>query len=476
VKYRIFISGVQKELKAERRAIKDFVHNDPLCRRYFDVFLFEDIAATGKRPDKVYLNAVKRSSVYIGLFGNEYGAQNAKGLSPTEYEFDYATALNIPRLVFIKNTAGKRLPKMAKLISKAERQLVRRRFTAIPDLTAHVYAGLVQFLEDSGDLHTMPFDAAPCRGADIKDISEEGVSQFLETARTERKFALDKKTPVKKALSHLDLLHEGRPSHAAVLLFGKKPQGFRPLKTAEVKCLHFHTLEVRKPIPSYQIYKETLFEQVDQAVDFVLSKLNRSVTPGKTGSASDVAYEIPRLAVREAIVNAIAHRDYTSNASVQVMLFPDRLEVWNPGELPAGLTPDGLRREHPSIPRNPLICDPLFLAHYAEKAGTGTLDMIALCREAGLPTLDFEQRGNQFVLTIWRDWLTAEKLASLNLNDRQIKAAVFIKEHGGISRKEYVVLAKISPRMAHLDLIDLVHKRLISPVGKGRSVKYVLRK
>ena len=77
---------------------------------------------------------------------------------------------------------------------------------------------------------------------------------------------------------------------------------------------------------------------------------------------------------------------------------------------------------------------------------------------------------------IWRDWLTAEKLASLNLNDRQIKAAVFIKEHGGISRKEYVVLAKISPRMAHLDLVDLVHKRLISPVGKGRSVKYVLRK
>ncbi len=422
------------------------------------------------------MDEVKRSSVYIGLFGNEYGAQDTKGVSPTEYEFNYATDLNIPRLVFIKNTTGKRLSKMAKLISKAERQLVRRRFTAIPDLTAHVYAGLVQFLEDSGDLHAMPFDAAPCRGADIRDISEEAMSQFLETARTERKFALDKKTPVKKALSHLHLLHEGRPSHAAVLLFGKKPQSFRPLKTAEVKCLHFHTLEVRKPIPSYQIYKETLFEQVDQAVDFVLSKLNRSVTPGKTGSASDVAYEIPRLAVREAIVNAIAHRDYTSNASVQVMLFPDRLEVWNPGELPSGLTPDGLRREHPSIPRNPLICDPLFLAHYAEKAGTGTLDMIALCREAGLPTLDFEQRGNQFALTIWRNRLTAKALAGLDLSERQMNAVRYVKENGKITNKEYQENFGLKKRQATDDLKDLEQKGVITKIGiTGRGTYYVLR-
>lgn len=83
-------------------------------------------------------------------------------------------------------------------------------------------------------------------------------------------------------------------------------------------------------------------------------------------------------------MNAVVHRDYTSNASVQVMLFSDRLEVWNPGELPAGLTPEMLRLPHASVPRNPLLAEPLFLARYIEKAGTGTLDMIALCREAGV--------------------------------------------------------------------------------------------
>jgi predicted HTH transcriptional regulator len=98
----------------------------------------------------------------------------------------------------------------------------------------------------------------------------------------------------------------------------------------------------------------------------------------------------------------VVHRDYASNASVQVMLFADRLEVWNPGELPAPLTFARLRRPHASIPHNPLVCEPVFLARYAEKAGSGILDMIALCREAGLPEPEFRADDGQFVQTIWR--------------------------------------------------------------------------
>ena len=113
-------------------------------------------------------------------------------------------------------------------------------------------------------------------------------------------------------------------------------------------------------------------------------------------------YELPREAVAEAIVNAVAHREYTSNASVQVMLFADRLEVWNPGELPAPLTVAELWRPHASIPRNPLIAEPMFLAGHVEKAGSGTLDMIARCRDAGLPEPLFRQDGGQFVQVLQR--------------------------------------------------------------------------
>jgi predicted HTH transcriptional regulator len=93
---------------------------------------------------------------------------------------------------------------------------------------------------------------------------------------------------------------------------------------------------------------------------------------------------------------------YASNASVQVMLFSDRLEVWNPGELPLPMTIEALRKPHASMPRNPLVCDPMFLTRYAEKAGSGVLDMTALCRDAGLPELEFRQTGGPFVQTIWR--------------------------------------------------------------------------
>ena len=129
---------------------------------------------------------------------------------------------------------------------------------------------------------------------------------------------------------------------------------------------------------------------------FVL--LKSAFQPIATASQND------HEAVAEAIVNAVAHRDYTSNASVQVMLFADRLEVWNPGELPPPLTPESLRAPHASasIPRNPLIADPMFLARYAEKAGSGILDMIARCKQAGLPTPEFRQEGGQFVQRLRR--------------------------------------------------------------------------
>ena len=76
--------------------------------------------------------------------------------------------------------------------------------------------------------------------------------------------------------------------------------------------------DIGKPIPSYQVYKGTVFALVDQAVDFVMSKINLSVGTRAAGPQAPVRYEIPREVVAEAIVNAVAHRDYTSNGSVQV--------------------------------------------------------------------------------------------------------------------------------------------------------------
>ena len=120
-----------------------------------------------------------------------------------------------------------------------------------------------------------PFDAAHCDGATLDDLDSGEMRRFVRTARSVRQFPLREDTPPENLLRHLDLLKNGRLTNAAMLLFGEAPQRF--LISSAIKCAHFHGTRVAKPIPSYQIYRCTVFELVDQAVDFVLSKIALSV-------------------------------------------------------------------------------------------------------------------------------------------------------------------------------------------------------
>lgn len=382
---RIFISSVQQELAAERRAVKDFVHNDALLRLHYEVFLIEDLPARDQRADQVYLEEVDRCELFIGLLGMQYGQADSKGVSPTEREFDRATVQGKERLIYVMGATDQgRDPRMAALLRKAGGQLVRKRVGSAPELTAAVYASLVEHLQRTGVIRTKPLDAAACPDATLDDLDPAKVERFLRSAQRERNFVLGPGTPVRDVLTHLNLLDGEQPSHAAVLLFAKAPQRFYGLISSEVKCMEYPTASGGKPMLDYRIFKGTVFELVDQALHFVMGKLAHAVGTRSEGAAAPVTPEIPREVVAEAIVNAVAHRDYASAASVQVELFPDRLEVSNPGSFPAALRGVDLSKAHTSLPHNPLIADPFFLAHYIEKAGTGLMDMFARCRAAGL--------------------------------------------------------------------------------------------
>jgi len=387
-KLRIFLSSVQKEFAGERTALRDFITRDPMLGRFFEVFLFEDLPAKDQKADSLYLEEVRRCAVYLALLGNQYGREDAKGISATHREFMEASAKKKHRIVLVKGLSdAKRQPKIMALINQAGDQVIRRRFEIVPELISYAYASLVDYLASKELLRSGPFDAAVPEGSSLKDLSAEKIRSFIRLARTGRGFPLSPDAPMEKVLEHLNLLSQGRPTYAALMLFGKVPQRF--LIPSEVKCAHFHGTEAVKPIPFYQVYKGTAFELVDQAVNFVLSKINLAVGTRARGTQAPVKYELPPEVVREAIVNAVAHRDYTSNGSVQVMLFSDRLEVWNPGTLPPSLTLETLRRPHGSVPGNPLLAEPLYLAKYIERMGTGTGDMINLCKKAGLPEPEF---------------------------------------------------------------------------------------
>lgn len=215
---------------------------------------------------------------------------------------------------------------------------------------------------------------------------------------------------------------------------------------------------------------------MDRAADFVLSVINRSVGTRDLGTQAPVAYEIPPVVVREAIVNAVAHRDYALAGAVQVSVFADRVEVWNPGVLPPPLTPERLRKPHGSVPRNARICEALFLARYIEKYGTGTLMMIRESVEHSLPEPDFEQRGAEFTVTVWRDWLTEQVIAELGLNERQKKALHHVRTNGRLTNQEYQTIFTVSKATATRDLEQLRAVGVLTSFCCGTGVLHVARR
>ena len=397
---KVFISSVQREFERERRLLCDYIRTDALLGQFFVPFIFEDLPASEISAQKAYLAQAAACHVYLGIFGTQYGYQDVEGISPTEREYDAARTHFAHRLIYTLRTETPRHPKQQAFISKVEQEVVRRGFSTYEELRTAVYNSLVDYLVKKEVVRRVPFDAAAHPVATYDDVDPERVRTFVNKAREKRKFPLTFADGMEKIFTSIHVLtDDGRLTNSALLLFAKDPQRF--FRTSEVRCAQFYGTKVEKPIRNYQVFTGTLFEMIDKAVGFVMSRIDARVGKRDQSVDAPVEYELPESAVAEAIANAVAHRDYTSNASVQVMLFRDRLEVWNPGRLPDGFTVQKLREVHSSEPANPVIAHPLFLAGYIEHLGTGTTDMIADCTEYGLRTPEFIQ-AEDFRTIIWR--------------------------------------------------------------------------
>lgn len=466
---KIFISSVQSEFAEERAMLGQYLRTDALLGKFFETFLFEDVPAIEASPQQVYLDEVEKADIYLGLYGCKYGYENEDGVSPTEREYDRAAELHKTRLIFIKSIDEEhRHPKESTLICKVEREIVRKTFVDAEGLRTSVYASLVRYLEEKEYIRWQPFDAAFDTGATLADLDEEKMKDFIRTARKKRDFPLHEDSSPIKLLTHLSLVDErGRIANAAILLFGKYPQRF--FITSEVKCVQFYGNVVEKPLPSYQIYRGTVFEMIDQATAFVMSRIDNRTGTRVNGESAAIPteYELPRDAVREAIVNAVCHRDYTSNGSVQVMLFRNRLEVWNPGQLPYGLTVQKLFGPHKSLPANPLLADPMFWVGYVEKVGTGTEDIVNQCKRKGLKLPEYHQ-GEDFRVVIWRsgdpDIIQSDPGAIQS--DPELTAKVFsiIRDNPRASRKEISNMLGYSERQVR-KCIDFLRDRKIRRKG-----------
>lgn len=306
----------------------------------------------------------------------------------------------------------------------------------------------------------------------VDEMDDTSWTQIIAKAGGQR--GIPESGDIKKEafLHHLNLMSNGKLTHAAVVLFGNNPQKYFPQATIRIG-----RFKDESTIIADHIIKGNLINQLQRAEETIKSLINkRYEITGESFVRRDV-WDYPLEALREALLNAIVHRnDHSRGSEIQVKVYDGYIWIWNPGTLPEGLSIEQLKRSHSSIRRNPLIADLFFRAGYIEQFGSGTLRMTDALKKAGQPEPEFEEQGNGFAVKLFSAESTGIKTGAVQLlNDRQKAALIYIREHGKIDNAAYQKLNNISRTTAFRDLKKLTNKGLIKQVGKeGPGTYYIL--
>ncbi len=254
-----------------------------------------------------------------------------------------------------------------------------------------------RLLQSAGLYH---FDETPVPGTGVEQIETDALAAYYRRIFEQPLEASD--VPLPSMLGNMRFLVPDvdgalRLSVAGLLLFGKKPQDH--LYHARISAVRWLGLEAAEEILDRQEITGRLAEQIEQAGKFVIR--NTRLSTSINGIQQTDTYEYPRPALREAIVNAVAHRDYSlDGAQILLYVFDDRLEIRSPGALPNGVTLQNIRT-HYSRPRNETIARVLFNLGYVNTLGSGIPRMIRLMREHSAREPDFEVSGQQFLVRLW---------------------------------------------------------------------------
>ena len=379
----------------------DLVSDNPQLARFFSTFAFEfDVPASDKRTDEVYLAELAVSDLYVGIIGNDYGGLTSDGVSATESEYDEATRLGIPRFIFVKGSSDKmRDPRERNFLRKVSPGLIRVRFENTEELLAALTESLDRYLAENKVAYAgFTYEEEPV--GKWEELDEDKIRWFVRTAREKRGFPFPVDAPVEKVLKHLKMVTDGVPNRAAMLCFGKDAHLYAT--SPGVKCILWYGKERRKPAGSYKWFEGNLFEVSDKAIEFIKEKLDLRIGGHTLGAQSDDTFEIDEKVVAEMVNNGIAHRDYTSSATVQVELFRDRLTVFSPGPMHRDMRFEMLAEDHQSYATNPIIAHALFYVKYIEEIGSGTVDMFDLCKAMDLRPPVFDIDARHFTVTVYR--------------------------------------------------------------------------
>jgi ATP-dependent DNA helicase RecG len=304
--------------------------------------------------------------------------------------------------------------------------------------------------------------------ATIDDIDQKSIDLFLEAAEKSGRM------PDVKGLILMDLLEKlrvadgGKLKRAALILFGKDPGRFYPNLTVKLGRFGKTDDDLK-----FQETEEGNLIQLLQEVPKQLGHKFLIKNISFEGLLRIEKGEYPAAALREMLLNALVHRNYMG-AMIQIRIYENKLSIWNEGTLPAGITFADLRGNHPSKPRNPIIADVCFKGGYIDAWGRGTLKIITACREAELPEPEMKEEFGGVMITLFKDRFTEEQLRKMGLNERQVKAVLYVVENGSITNSDYQKISNTSERTALRDLDDLTTKNILQKKGEKKGTYYEL--
>lgn len=296
-----------------------------------------------------------------------------------------------------------------------------------------------------------------------RDFSQESLDEYLKIS------GITTQATAQDILESLGASHrEGAQvkfTNAGILFFAKKPQEFFP--ESYITAVKYKTNE-RFSILDKKDFKGGLISQIESTLTFILRHMNVEphFTLSHLGPRKDI-YEYSPIAIREAIVNAVAHRDYTYDGShIYVHMFPDYLEIENPGGLYRGLSIEDLGKR--SVRRNRLIADLLHRAGFVERVGSGFSRMEVTLAENNNPPLEVSAT-NFFNIRFYK------RINEINqhlLSPRQLTVYRLLSTQENINKKEIAQSLNLSEDTVLRELNQLIQLGLVKKSGIGKSTHY----
>jgi len=296
------------------------------------------------------------------------------------------------------------------------------------------------------------------------DLKEDTFQRFRDKAFKSRR--IDEgilNDSVEVLLEDLQLVENGFLKRAAILLFYPRPEKFVP--GAYVKIGFFRTDD---DLAFQDEIHGNLIEQIDKTEDLLKTKYSVYAIDYE-GMSRVEKPPFPEKAIREALLNAIAHKDYSDPSPIQISVYSDHIIFWNPGQLPENWTVETLKTKHASKPFNPAIANALFRCGDIEAWGRGTLKMInEAVQNKSLPP-EFYSTATEFRIIFFKDVKTAMEAKGINPDLTPI--VEYVIENGKITNTEVQKLLKVSKRTAtrYLNELEKIFLKKMGETGVGTA-------